>query len=53
MCAGQREVALAEAQVAVTRLEIPAEASATVGDPGYELRAFSNGVDLIVVGSRR
>ena len=27
--------------------------SATVGDPGYEMRAFSEAVDLLVVGSRR
>jgi nucleotide-binding universal stress UspA family protein len=51
--ADRRERALAEAQAAVTDLEVPAEVSATVGDPGYELRAFSDGVDLIVVGSRR
>jgi nucleotide-binding universal stress UspA family protein len=24
-----------------------------VGDPGYEMRAFSGAVDLLVVGSRR
>jgi nucleotide-binding universal stress UspA family protein len=51
--ADEREAALAEAQAAVTRLEVPAEVFATVGDPGYELRALSNRVDLIVVGSRR
>lgn len=51
--AEEREAALAETQAAVTPLEVPAEVTATVGDPGYELRAFSNRVDLIVVGSRR
>jgi nucleotide-binding universal stress UspA family protein len=53
MWADERESALAETQAAVTGLDVPAEVSATVGDPGYELRAFSDRADLIVVGSRR
>ena len=48
-----RDSAQAEAQEAVARLDLPAEVSATLGDPGYEMRAFSNTVDLVVVGSRR
>jgi nucleotide-binding universal stress UspA family protein len=48
-----RAKALAEAETAASRLEVAAEVSATVGDPGYEMRAFSQAVDLIVVGSRR
>lgn len=53
MWAEQRENALADAQAAVTRLEVPAAVSATVGDPSYELRELSHGVDLFVIGSRR
>jgi len=49
----ERQKALVEAQAAASGLPIPAEVSATVGDPGYEIRAFSEAVDLIVVGSRR
>jgi nucleotide-binding universal stress UspA family protein len=48
-----RASALAEAEAAVTRFDVPAEVSATVGDPGYEMRALSSAVDLVVVGSRR
>jgi nucleotide-binding universal stress UspA family protein len=48
-----RMTALAEAKAAVSRLDIAADVTATLGDPGYELRAFSQTVDLIVVGSRR
>ena len=53
MWADERQSALAEARAAVSRLHVPAEVSATVGDPGYEMRAFSEAVDLVVVGSRR
>jgi nucleotide-binding universal stress UspA family protein len=49
----ERRKALVEAQAAASQLAIAAEVSATVGDPGYELRAFSKAVDLLVVGSRR
>jgi nucleotide-binding universal stress UspA family protein len=49
----ERQKALVEAQTAASRLGISAELSATVGDPGYEMRAFSEAVDLILVGSRR
>ena len=45
--------ALAQAEAAVSRLGLPADVSATLGDPGYELRALSEQVDLMVVGSRR
>lgn len=48
-----RRSALAEAEAAVSKLDVTAAASATVGDPGYELRALSETVDLMVVGSRR
>lgn len=47
----QRE--LAQAESATGRLDVPAEVSATVGDPGLEMREFSKAVDLVVVGSRR
>jgi nucleotide-binding universal stress UspA family protein len=50
---GAREEALAEAEAAVAGLGIHADVSATLGDPGYELRSFSEMVDMIVVGSRR
>ena len=36
-----REPALAEAEAAASRLEVQAKVSATVGDPGYEMRALS------------
>jgi nucleotide-binding universal stress UspA family protein len=49
----ERESALARAESAASALGIAAEASATVGDPGTLLRALTNEVDLIVVGSRR
>lgn len=48
-----REKALAEAKAAASRLDIGADVSASVGDPGYELRALSETVDLLLVGSRR
>jgi nucleotide-binding universal stress UspA family protein len=48
-----RQTALVETQAAAQRLDMPAEVSATVGDPGYELRALSQTVDVLVVGSRR
>lgn len=49
----ERLRALAAARAAASLISVPAEVSATVGDPGYEMRAFSGDVDLIVVGSRR
>lgn len=45
--------ALVQAEEAVSRLGLPAVVSATLGDPGYELRALSEQVDLMFVGSRR
>ncbi len=48
-----REVALAEAQEAVAGLELSAEVSAIIGDPGDALRELTEKVDLTVVGSRR
>lgn len=48
-----RRQALAEAQAASHDLGVATEVSATVGDPGYELRALSESLDLVVVGSRR
>lgn len=53
MWTDKREVALTEAKAAVRPLSIPADVSVTLGDPGYELRAFSDGIDLVVIGSRR
>jgi nucleotide-binding universal stress UspA family protein len=53
MWEGERQKALDEVQAAASELAVGAEVSATVGDPGYEMRAFSQTVDLIVVGSRR
>jgi len=53
MWEAERQKALAEAQAAASGLAVRAEASVTVGDPGYEMRAFSEAVDLLVVGSRR
>ncbi|HEX5194350.1 MAG TPA: universal stress protein [Solirubrobacteraceae bacterium] len=49
----ERQVSLTEAQNAAARLDVIPEVSVTIGDPGYELRAFSDAVDLLVVGSRR
>jgi nucleotide-binding universal stress UspA family protein len=51
--ADARQTALAEARAGCSNLGVHADVSATVGDPGYELRAFSDTVDLVVVGSRR
>jgi nucleotide-binding universal stress UspA family protein len=48
-----RQNALAETQSGAADLGARAEVSATVGDPGYEMRALSEAVDLVVVGSRR
>ncbi len=48
-----RRSALAEAQAASRDFGVATEVSATVGDPGYEMRALSESLDLIVVGSRR
>jgi nucleotide-binding universal stress UspA family protein len=53
MWEAERQKALAEAGAAASGLAVGAEVSATVGDPGYEMRAFSEAVDLLVVGSRR
>jgi nucleotide-binding universal stress UspA family protein len=48
-----RDVALARARYAAATLGVDAAVSATVGDPGSELRALSQEVDLLVIGSRR
>jgi nucleotide-binding universal stress UspA family protein len=53
MWEGERQKALVEVQAVASGLAVPTEVSATLGDPGYEMRAFSQAVDLIVVGSRR
>ena len=45
--------ALAAAQQASDELGVVTEVSATVGDPGYEMRELSGALDLVVVGSRR
>jgi nucleotide-binding universal stress UspA family protein len=49
----ERKGILAQAQDAVSRLGVATEVSATIGDPGMELRKLSETVDLIIVGSRR
>ena len=49
----RRGAAQAAAEQAVAPLRLSAEIATTVGDPGAELRAFTERVDLIVVGSRR
>jgi nucleotide-binding universal stress UspA family protein len=51
--ADARQTALVETEAACSNLGVHADVSATVGDPGYELRALSDTVDLVVVGSRR
>jgi nucleotide-binding universal stress UspA family protein len=48
-----RRKALADAQDASAELGVVTEVTATVGDPGYEMRALSEALDLVVVGSRR
>lgn len=53
MWAEAREQALAEARDAASRFDMPREVSATVGEPGDEMRVFSSTVDLLVLGSRR
>lgn len=50
---GARLKSLSDAEARVKKLEIQAEVSATIGDPGDQLREFSKHVDLLVVGSRR
>ena len=48
-----RQNALAQARETALELGAASEMSATIGDPGYEIRALSEAVDLVVVGSRR
>ncbi|MGZ4274697.1 MAG: universal stress protein [Solirubrobacteraceae bacterium] len=50
---GRRGAAQAAAEQAVAPLRLSTEISTTVGDPGAELRRFTESVDLMVVGSRR
>jgi nucleotide-binding universal stress UspA family protein len=49
----QREDAQRELAERAAQLDVPAEVSSVLGDPGHELRRLSDDVDLIVVGSRR
>jgi nucleotide-binding universal stress UspA family protein len=49
----RRGAARAAAEHAVSPLRLEAEITATVGDPGAELRELTERVDLMVVGSRR
>lgn len=51
--APERERLLAKAEAAVARVEVPADVSVVIGNPGRELREFSDTVDLLVLGSRR
>jgi nucleotide-binding universal stress UspA family protein len=53
MWEGRRRSAHAEAEEAVSLLDVPAEVTSAVGDPGLQMRALSEHVDLVVVGSRR
>jgi nucleotide-binding universal stress UspA family protein len=53
MWESERQNALTACESAAAELSLTADVSATIGDPGYEMRAFSKAVDLIVVGSRR
>ena len=48
-----RKAALTETEHAAQRTGLRYSASAEVGSPGAQLRAFSDTVDLLVVGSRR
>jgi nucleotide-binding universal stress UspA family protein len=48
-----RQQALADAKEASGEFGVITEVSATVGDPGYEMRELSRALDLVVVGSRR
>jgi nucleotide-binding universal stress UspA family protein len=48
-----RRQALSQTAESVSELGTATEVSATIGDPGYELRGLSESVDLLVVGSRR
>ncbi len=49
----RRAEALAQAQSALSDVQVDAHLEAVVGDPGVQLRTLSENVDLIVVGSRR
>jgi nucleotide-binding universal stress UspA family protein len=49
----ERQAAQAAAEEAALPLGVPVEVSATVGDPGCQLRELSESVDVLVVGSRR
>jgi nucleotide-binding universal stress UspA family protein len=51
--ADERRGALAVAEQAVARTSPRSQLRVSVGTPGIELRRVSNGVDLIVIGSRR
>jgi nucleotide-binding universal stress UspA family protein len=49
----ERTAALLATETRIADLGVVADASALVGDPGLKLRALSQMMDLIVVGSRR
>src|SRR5262249_32049960 len=49
----ERSQAQSELERQAAQLDVPAEISSVLGDPGRELRSLSEDVDLIVVGSRR
>jgi nucleotide-binding universal stress UspA family protein len=53
LSAERREAALANARSAAGQLDVAASVEAVVGDPGLRMRALSETVDLVVVGSRR
>ena len=51
--AGDRATTQAEQEEAASQLDVAAEVTAVIGDPGLELRRLSDEVDLVVIGSRR
>lgn len=53
MWEGKRQAAQAEAEKAVSLLDLSTEVTSAVGDPGLQMRDLSKRVDLVVVGSRR
>jgi nucleotide-binding universal stress UspA family protein len=53
MWEGRRQSAHAEAEEAVSLLDVSTEVTSAIGDPGLQMRDLSKRVDLVVVGSRR
>lgn len=53
MWEGRRQSAQAEAEEAVSLLDVATEVTSAIGDPGLQMRELSKRVDLVIVGSRR